>query len=69
MMGKTTEGDYVLRVTIAHNGQEALEVYGNYHGIAAPRSPDAVLDSHGVMKAMKRKIECPIVIVSISAIR
>lgn len=65
MMSKTLR-NFVMRVTIAHNGREAMD-------IMEKETPDLVLldllmpvlDGHGVMKEMKKKkIECPIVIVS-----
>ncbi len=65
MMGKTL-GNYVSRVTVVHNGQEALDAMKK-------EIPDLllldllmpILDGHSVMRAMKqKKIQCPIVIVS-----
>ncbi len=65
MMGKALS-NYVVRVTVVHNGQEALDVM-------TTDIPDLllldllmpVLDGHGVMKAMQqKKIDCPIVVVS-----
>ena len=55
-----------LRVTIAHNGQETMEVMEK-------ETPDVVLldillpilDGHGVLKAMKEKdLDCPVIVMS-----
>ena len=55
-----------VRVTVTHNGKEALEVMEK-------EVPDVllldilmpVLDGHGVMKAMKEKqLRCPVIVVS-----
>jgi len=65
MMGKILRKKNV-RVTIAYNGQEALEVLEK-------EVPDVllldilmpVLDGYAVLKAMeKKKVECPVIVVS-----
>ncbi|OGJ61078.1 hypothetical protein A3C37_03370 [Candidatus Peribacteria bacterium RIFCSPHIGHO2_02_FULL_53_20] len=58
--------EHGIRVTITHNGQEALDAMEK-------ELPDVVLldllmpvlDGHGVMKAMKeKKLDCPVIVVS-----
>ncbi len=65
MMGKVLE-QHGMRVTIAHDGQKALEAMEN-------EMPDLllldllmpVLDGHGVMQAMKeRHMQCLVMVVS-----
>ncbi|OGJ57052.1 hypothetical protein A2635_01835 [Candidatus Peribacteria bacterium RIFCSPHIGHO2_01_FULL_51_9] len=59
-------GKNKVRVTVTHNGQEAVE-------IMEKEVPDVlvldilmpVLDGHGVLKAMKEKqLECPVIVVT-----
>lgn len=65
MMGKVL-AKYNVRVTIAYNGQEAVEVMEK-------EFPDMllldllmpVMDGHAVMDAMKkRQLECPVIVIS-----